>query len=427
MGIEISDFWERLHRMLELREQLSGAYQGFNVKAHWKKILLHQLQKSTLLSESDIPDAPVIERRVSLEEENTVIAALTAQKAPGEVIDKFRSIFDGTGPVPGKKELGGLQRYFPPRKVDKEGFNKLAKIVSKATTTRSTEEERIKARMELKERSIRREMERESNFKGLECLRMLAKDVMLPPEKAHMLTPLKRVAAAIEALDNMQEFLIEAGYLIPGLSYKSMQEWDEYHLHHHGLPLVTLLATDHELNDALEYNTGQLLQHLATINEFTEIHFTKHLGKQYESLRALRNYIEHEDPLLDIPGLDDDEPTADFKFRRQQRIAPLIISLINKIGEDLAMIRHSLVNGGNVYLTPHVSPKENEEWKSYYDTISDSVMCSDEVEDCHFGVLVSPEENIEWDKVCAPHDQSKQCNPGYGRFFSMIPHDLTPI
>ncbi|MGL5741636.1 MAG: hypothetical protein ACRCXC_03330 [Legionella sp.] len=194
-------------------------------------------------------------------------------------------------------------------------------------------------------------------FVGLDTIRDLAKQFTAPPVREHMLNPLKRVNAAIGALSNMQEFLIDYGYLIPDLPHKTMHDWVLHHVKSGRPDLVSLLIAHHQLNDALEYNAGHLLQHLDTIKDYAEASFSKHLTKGYEALRALRNYIEHGNPLIDMQDLDLNKDYP-YSFQRQKILAPQLVELIFNLLPDLLQIKQTMEKQHVVNTTPHLGAPE---------------------------------------------------------------------
>lgn len=340
VGIELSDLWIKLHHLLALREKTTGCYDQ-DSKAHWQRIL--KAQQSSLIK-INVDSLPIVERRASVENEMVLIAALESTNTPLEVLNQFRGILDGTGPIPDKKTLGQLQgAHFPSRKANPKVYKELAKILTNAISPRTSEKERAEKRLQLEEAARQREIARESKFQGLECLRALAKEFTDAPVREHLLSPLKRIEAAIEALVNMEEFLIADGYFVEGLTFNTMEDWDIFHQKMRRAPLIARLSSNHELNDALEYNAGQLLQHLDTIHQYPEADCSVFLKAKYEYLRSVRNYIEHGDPVLDNPSDNGIADVAALRVLRQKRIAPAVVMLVCQLKQDLEQIRHNIL------------------------------------------------------------------------------------
>ncbi|MCL9683721.1 ankyrin repeat domain-containing protein [Legionella maioricensis] len=338
VGEEVSDLWFRLHNILESREKLIGPYDN-DAKAYWKKILAAQQEKSAPKIEE--AEVEIIKRRVSEKEEEQFLSALMEHKtASVEIQNRCRAIFDGTGPLPNKMEVGTLLQHLPPRKDDREKYSQLAKIMTKATANKSSQEERNQKRQQIEEAAKKRELERESKYKGLNNIRALAQNLLQSPRQEHMLNPKKRINAAIEAINNLEEFLIEMGCLKLLQSWKVLEKSD-CSTKIKSL-LAALLASNPELNDALAYNAGQALQHLDRIRELDVAQLSKYLGKEYENLRALRNYIEHGDHLMDHPGQVCSQPLVPREH--QQIIASVIIKLIFELGPDLLKMKEALLN-----------------------------------------------------------------------------------
>ena len=237
-------------------------------------------------------------------------------------------------------EIGAILKHLPPRKDDKDKFNALAKIMTRATSNNSTAVERNLKRQQAENAAKMRELERESKLKGLTGIRSLAQNLLLPPRKEHLLNPKKRISAAIEAINNLEEFLIEIGYLESSMPYQTLKERDHYHGTKGANSLAELLELNPELNDALEYNASQALQHLERIRELDVAQFSKHFTTEYESLRAVRNYIEHRDPLLDFPGQSMTQTSGTKES--QHIIASVIMKLIFEVGPDLLKMKEAL-------------------------------------------------------------------------------------
>lgn len=120
-----------------------------------------------------------------------------------------------------------------------------------------------------------------------------------------------------------------------------MSAWDEHHKKLGQPNLVSLLLSNPILNDAIEYNAGQLLQLLDTLRGYSEAQFSMLLKNEYEKLRSLRNYIEHGHPLIESYSdpLNMDSPHAG---KRQTIIAAELISLIYKLAPDLQKIKETM-------------------------------------------------------------------------------------
>ncbi|KTC78042.1 ankyrin repeat domain-containing protein [Legionella brunensis] len=363
-GKELSDFWERLVKLLILREKKLGSYSE-DPQSFWQSILKTEINSDQLVEEEEkkgCKTVPEPERRVSKEDEIIFIKALEQCSAPIEVIEDCHKIFSGSKRV-NKLEQGAVFKYLPKDKLGNEKHKALANIMKMATSKpSSTEEERNRKRMEAHAASQRREQERKSRFKGLEELRLLAEDLNQSMELIHMLSPLKRVEAAMEALINIKEFLEEKDYIVPESSYKTMEEWDKYHLYNGGPSLVKRLGVDYELNDAIEYNAGQLLQHLETIRGYPEARNCAFLTINYSDLRSFRNYLEHGDPLYD--SLHQGAAKTDY---RQQLIAPMVIKLVFELLPALTQLRENMkfkkFYGHEGHQNPLVSEKEALEWQ----------------------------------------------------------------
>ncbi|MCW8409103.1 hypothetical protein OQJ13_08980 [Legionella sp. PATHC035] len=352
---EMYSLFKRVQKFIASRQKVYGVYQE-NPKKFWASVLKVEQERFQLAQEKAkskqqvVVDAP--ERRIPQQEEDEFFILFELLKSellkqmitlpnPQEMITECHQIFDGTAEIPSKKRIGEmLQPFAKFKKTEYESqYKRMAQILTNATAKpRTTAVEREQKRLQEQNEAALRRAARESIFIGLDHIRELAKQLMATPVREHTLTPLKRVDAAIEALNNMQEFLLETGYLVIGQPHKDMKSWDLYHARQGHPDLVQLLASNHQLSDALEYNAGQLLQHLDTIKGYAEAHRSKPLTLGYEALRNLRNYIEHGDPLTETQdiNLNKNSPHA---FHHQKVLAPKIIELIFELLPDLMQIK----------------------------------------------------------------------------------------
>lgn len=344
VGTEIGQFLHKFFNLISLREKATGVFDG-DTKKHWRSILQEYIQ--WLKKESEICQEETIERRTSLENEEKFIAGLK-KDTPEEVITECRRILNGTATrLPNKKGVGFLishlqPRVGPPDDPSRKQFKLLSTIMHEALNKKTTEEERQLVRLQREARKQQRMLEREQQFTGLDSLRQLAKNFSSPPAREHTLSPLKRVSAALEALYNIKEFLTESGYLIPGLPYNTLEEWDAFHNTQGREILALQLESNCELNDALEFNAGHLLQFLEQIRSYEEAKDSYYLTEGYDALRTLRNYIEHGDPLFDTIGYNPDKRNYPSKLR-QQKILPALIDLIYHFAPELENIKMALM------------------------------------------------------------------------------------
>ncbi|WP_131783556.1 hypothetical protein [Legionella gresilensis] len=339
VGSEVSKFWLTIPKLLKTREMEIGKYE-YDSQKRWLQILQRYTTKINSLANDEPKEESEVTQRTSEADEKLFIDALIEKAAPQEIIEECRNIFAGKIPIPNKKRQGELFRYLPPRAENKERYKKLAAIFPKTDAIQTTEEERNRKRRELEEQAKQRELEKESKFIHFPTLRELAKLFKQDPVSEHQLNPFKRVCLAIEALNNIEEFLYEEGYLIKGLSYKTLDEWEYYHEFQGRKTLVHQLELNRQLNDAIEYNAGHLLQHLDRIQHYAEASFCRYLNEDYEAIRSLRNYIEHGDPLLDPIGYD--VKRYEKGELRQRTILKTVIELIYNLKPALHAIRESM-------------------------------------------------------------------------------------
>lgn len=350
--VEMRSLFTRVLKFIESRSKIYGAYND-NPKSYWASVLKVEQERFQVDKAKGKGGAvvEVSERRISQQEEDEFFKIFNDLLKQGLVIipnhqeirTECHKFFDGTAEI-SKKRLGEiLQPFAMLKKTEHDSqYKRMVEIAQNASAKpRTTEAERQQKRLQEKEDAALRKSARERVFTGLDNIRELAKQLTAPPVREHALTPLKRVNAAIEALSNMQEFLVESGYLVANEPHKNMQDWDLYHVKQGKPGLVQQLIANHQLSDALEYNAGQLLQHLDTIKGYTEAKISKYLTVSYEPLRNLRNYIEHGDPLTETQDFDLNKDSP-FAFCHQKILAPKIIELIFELLPDLLQIKEAV-------------------------------------------------------------------------------------
>nr|HAT8713457.1 hypothetical protein [Legionella jordanis] len=363
-GDEFAYFWQRLINLLVLREQKLGAYQ-FDPKTYWANLFNLECSVKEPAPEEQKASSTV-ERRVNDQEENEFLDALKTYKAPESVFEQCKGIFSGAFRA-NKQQIGSILQCFPKKSMG-EYYKHLSEILTKATSKPATSEsERQRKREEEQLASQRREQERRAKFKGLDSLRAFADRLEVAPQAQHMLNPSKRLDLAIEALENIREFLIDVAYLNPSLAFTTVQDWDNHSKKLHRPALYKLLDDFHELNYAIEYNAGQLLQHLETLRGYKHFKACEFINNNYPALRAFRNYLEHGDPLFD----NNNEVWTQSGYRQQQT-APMIIRLVFELLPQLQEIKQRILftktaiqeisNPKDEHPGPFVSDKEFQEW-----------------------------------------------------------------
>ncbi len=347
---DLPGLMEKIGHFIDLRDARYGGYHGDAAK-YWAHVLQIELGQETPPEELD-PVVQAPQRRATVEKEEEFKQAF----AKARTIEAFKNtlsdddaekleqtccgILAGTVNAPDTKERGQLLKPFAIfKKTDKSLYEQIVRIMTQATTRPSTtEDERVEARKKLVEAAKQRLIDKENRLTGLTTIRTLVAQMEQTPERQHQLNPVKRIAAAIEAANNIKLFLVEAGYLKHGFSHTTMEAWDEYNQGVNQKNLVSLLLKNHLLNDALEYNAGQLLQQLETIRGYKEADFCQSLKHDYEALRSLRNYIEHGHPLIE--SYDEEFNThSSCAGQRQKIIAPELIKLVFVLLPDLQKIK----------------------------------------------------------------------------------------
>lgn len=325
-------FFAALENLIALREEQFGKYDG-DATAHWKKIYLASANPES-------PASPVSSRRrISLEDQNLFMAGLK-NDVPQDIKDELLAIFDGSVELPDIARRKVFLAYLE----DKKLYNSILYSIWTPKTEKRTREQRIKALDKRNKDKKERLNAKEEQYTEFKTLRALVKWFYEPDPSEERLQnqPLKATHAALEALENMQNFLTEAGYIVPKVQRKSLQAWDEFHKKQNRESLVTRLERDRALLDALEFNIGRLSQFFKIIMEDHRVADDGLLKKYQLSLVTLRNYVEHGDPLYDRLGYAISEP-ANIRSPREYRVLDGVIHLLNCLVPKLTEVHKILI------------------------------------------------------------------------------------
>ncbi|MCW8400814.1 hypothetical protein OQJ26_18690 [Legionella sp. PATHC038] len=315
---------------LLLREQKTSVLEG-NFQEHWLNIYKAQ-EKKAVDQFASSPKRNAKSLLTSKEDEEFFIGFLIRKNAPQEVEDLWRKILRGEekSPLTTKEEGQFRQAYFPTKKDDFQSFTRLSQIMRNALSPpklkKSQREEMLR---KIQEEAKQREMEKKNKMKGLDTIRSIVEISKKHQDEGHTLSPLDRINAAIEALDNMREFLTEE---LSILQYYPLQKQGE-------ILAVRLLAKP-ILRAALEYNFGQLVQHLQIIRQLHAYQKTSFLEENYSNLKRLRNYVEHDNAIMmSAVSSESDSPILNRTILDSQTLYPMYINLIIELAPELQQIK----------------------------------------------------------------------------------------
>lgn len=234
-----------------------------------------------------------------------------------------------------------MLKYLPSKKEDKKLYDKCKNIADKIMNPRTDLSDREQMRKQKQELTKQREEEQEKNFKGLCNLRALAKSFDSKNFTGVGLRRGQRIEAAIEALENIKVFMEQEEFVKANFNFSSIKEWEKEQNQETIANFLVRLITNPEFNEVIEYNASQLLQHLDTIRKFPEAKGCQYLDQDYDTLRYLRNYVEHGNPLLDK---EEYEPGKEQSLlpARQKKVPPIMITLIFKLLPNLKKIREEV-------------------------------------------------------------------------------------
>jgi uncharacterized protein with HEPN domain len=327
---EMSEFFNALTMIIGTRDKSLPKFNKEEIEKFWIEVFSHEKKIQSDLSENNKKgQIEQVQVRATKEDADLFIQSLNNAKAPSDIQEKWRSIFNGTQSVPDKKEYGNLLTYLPSRKDNNELYKNLKRIADKAINQRSDLASREQVRLQQQTLTKQREEEQEKKFIGLTNLRKFAKSLDENSFKGHGLTHKQRIEAAIEALVNIKEFMEKDDIIQANFNFSSIKEWETYQTKETALKLFDKLENP-EFNDAIEYNAAQFLQHLDTIRKFPEARGYHYLDRHYDDLKYLRNYIEHGNHLFDKEEYEPDKEPPILSFR-QQKACSIMITLIFKL------------------------------------------------------------------------------------------------
>ncbi|KTC98174.1 hypothetical protein [Legionella erythra] len=366
---DLFEFGKKLNHLLLAREKTLGQY-NYDPALYWQ----HRLKQEAIAvkqgnsnnnnpgkQEMDAATSSNAPKQALSADENEFIKCLITFKAPNEVIDLCVKLFSGQIETVSKLEKGAILKCLP-RKELGDKYKTLGATLDKAIAKPALSlAERGQKRVEEKLASEKKEAEREARFKGLEGIRKLAKYLLEPVKKDQLLNPLKRIEAALESLSDIEEFLIKDGYWIPSLFLNTAAEWDSFHQRDGGMTLAARLVKSPSLNDALEYNIGQILQHLETIKTYKGLASCPLIANHYADLRSFRNYLEHGNPLVD--NQNEIYQQQDYREKQTAEMAiRLLLELKPFLNQERIRIETERANAKDWHPGSLVTPKEDEEW-----------------------------------------------------------------
>ncbi|QRN03855.1 hypothetical protein GH742_08205 [Legionella sp. MW5194] len=367
---DLEELGKKLNHLIWLREQSLGTY-NHDPEFFWQKLLKQEAASSqkgsdasnnnnTGKQEADLKDQAVPPRHVMSASEKEFILYLEKFKAPPDMIELCLTIFAGQAGVVSKKQKGMILQCLP-RKEMGEKYKELSSLLDRTIAKPSlTLAEREQKRLDEKEACEKREVEREAKFQGLDGIRKLAKYLLEPVKKEHQLNPLKRIEAAIESLSDIEEFLIQEGFWMAPSPFNTTDEWQKCY-QQGSKTLSSRLVSNSKLNDALEYNIGQILQHLETLKTYKKMALCPLIANSYADLRAFRNYLEHGNPLVD--NQNDIYLQQDY---REKKTADMVIRLLIELRpflyQEKMRIETEKANARELHPGVMVTAKEAEEW-----------------------------------------------------------------
>jgi len=215
-------------------------------------------------------------------------------------------------------------------------------IVKKATKPRTTLEEREAMRQQIEIEAERRRQKRECRLQGLETVREVARAFAVPAITT-LMPPIECLDAATAALKNIRTFLEEDDVVRADFNVQTEDEFCAKAPKDFPKRMYETLLARPDLNDAIEYNAGQLLQHLERIQEWPEARSCdcRWFTDDYPTLRILRNHIEHGNPIIDTPVYQPGHPPESVSTLKRS-LTPIMIRLYFSLLPHLQKMRADL-------------------------------------------------------------------------------------
>lgn len=327
LGSNMQELFRRLNDLIRLRDQQLPKYNE-DPHAFWQ--VVYDDEKNQLAQQKqrdELQKQGMIKSRTS-QDNIEFICGLPMEDAARET---WRGILEGRLEIPDRQELGELRRHFPSKKDDPARNKRCREIVDQALDTRTTSEEREEARKKAEAEATRKKAEKEAQLTGLTELRLLVVRWQEKRESRPFLTTLCRIKLAIEALENIKEFMANDPFIQANFNFATLAEWEfSAQSQEMVLNFFVRLNTCPEFNDALEYNAAQLLQHLERISDLPESEGHQFLDKEknYETLRCLRNWTEHGNYLHDWEEYNPAQEDPSLLQSRQKVVGPMMTRLI---------------------------------------------------------------------------------------------------
>lgn len=343
LGKEMEELFYKLTQVVAFRDQHLPKFND-NIDEFFALVYEHEKRQFEAQNNAISTPIIIIKPRTTPENIDVIMNALDDNNVSKDIKEKFLAILDGSQPIPSTKEMGILYQYLPSKKIDKDLHLKCRSIIDEAIRPKTTAMQRELTRNNTNQMAKQRKQDKHDKFIGLVEIRKLAcefskKEILRPG-----LTRVQRIEAAISSLENIKEFLEQDDFIHANFNFPNFDEWRKTQNTETASELFAGLLADPELNDALEYNVAQLLQQLDRISQFTEAKGHLHLDKemQYESLRHLRNWVEHGNHLEDKQEYNPGENQDLALQERQKVVVPVMIRLIFDLLPDLYQLKDTL-------------------------------------------------------------------------------------
>ncbi|WP_039454465.1 AAA family ATPase [Candidatus Jidaibacter acanthamoebae] len=337
---EMQEFFNRLNQIITLRDKNLPRFREDEIDKFWQEVYLYEQR-----AQEPARKEKQIQARASKDNAKIIIDTLKELKADIKLQMKWINILNGRLEIPSTKEKGELFKVLSSlRRQKPELFKQCQDIIDKATNGPSTKKSKEQIMKEQQEAKVKKRIEEEKNLSGLVNLRTLAQS--FKEDSGSKLNRIQKIEAAIEALENIKEFIEQDEFLKENLTFLNIKNCTTQGKLA-ALKLSNMLANHPEFSDSIEYNINQSLQYIDNIKKFAEAKGKKYLDQDYDYIRNLRNYLVHGNYLMDKEEKDKDFQNKGLFTSRQIIIVNTIFILIFDLIPILKEVKQEIVAKDN--------------------------------------------------------------------------------
>lgn len=147
--------------------------------------------------------------------------------------------------------------------------------------------------------------------------------------KSYPLNTIRHIDAAITALENIKQFMLNNKSVKANLEFKNLQAWAKSNNSNLVSELYIQLVINPEFNDALEFNALQLLQHLDAISREPVVKGHQFIDKNHDAqtMQTLKNWLDQGSHFQDIARNPASRDYAGLQGR-QKVVGQIMVTLV---------------------------------------------------------------------------------------------------